>query len=209
MSMTNKPKKPLWVIGIDEVGRGPLAGPVTVCAVAVPYKHYKKELYPGLTDSKQMTPKNRERIYLDIQCLKERFGIQYACASRTASVIDSKGIAASIRACIKTTLKKLALDPEECLVLLDGGLKAPLEYVRQKTIIKGDTSEPVISLASVIAKVMRDAVMVRLHKKYPHFNWKTNKGYGTLAHRIALTIHGTSPLHRATFLRRILLTNSQ
>ncbi len=196
-------KKPLWVIGIDEVGRGPLAGPVTVCAVALPYKHYKKELYPGLTDSKQMTPKNRAQVVGSIESLTKKFGIRYALTSREASAIDQKGIALCIRDCIKSALKKLALDPNECLVLLDGGLKAPLEYI-QETIIKGDSKEQCISLASVIAKVTRDCLMVRLHRAYPDYRWNENKGYGVLAHRSALKRYGATPFHRRTFLQRVL-----
>lgn len=197
-------KKPLWVIGIDEVGRGPLAGPVTVCAVAVPYKHYKKDLWPGLKDSKQMTPRARTAWVAKIDQLQDDHTLLYAIVSKSAGHIDTSGIAVCIKACIAQCLKKLALDPAECLILLDGGLKAPAAYIRQQTIIKGDSSEPVIAFASVIAKVSRDAVMVRLHKKYPQFDWKANKGYGTRAHCRALQNHGISPLHRATFLQRIL-----
>lgn len=206
-------KNPKWVIGIDEVGRGPLAGPVTVCAVVLPYKKYhvsgwagKKDMWRGLTDSKKMTAISREQWYLETESLSREFGMRYAIASRTAKQIDTKGIAVCIRECIKSILEELSLDPKECLVLLDGGLKAPIEYVYQETIIRGDASQPVISLASVVAKVTRDKYMTQQHKKFPQYNFEKNKGYGTLFHRMQIKKYGTITLHRLTFLTRILGT---
>ena len=197
-------KTPKWVIGIDEVGRGPLAGPVTVCAAAVPYKNYKKGMWKGLTDSKKMTAKSREQWFLECDSLTKEYGMDYALCSRTAQAIDSRGIAVCIRECIHDILNELNLDPKECLVLLDGGLKAPAEYSYQETIIKGDSKEPVISLASVIAKVTRDRYMTTQHKKYPGFGWLQNKGYGTKSHREAIRKNGTTKLHRKSFLTRII-----
>ena len=197
-------KKPLWVIGIDEVGRGPLAGPVTVCAVALPYNKYKSDMWPGLTDSKKMTAVARGKWFIEVELLKKKFDMRYTLASRTAKQIDRKGIAVCIKECITTILHELALEPHDTLVLLDGGLKAPSEYLNQQTIIRGDGSEPVISLASVIAKVTRDAYMTTQHKKYPDYDWYQNKGYGTKKHRIVLQNKGVTPLHRTTFLARVL-----
>jgi ribonuclease HII len=164
-------KKPLWIIGIDEVGRGPLAGPVTVCAVAMHQSQYEK------------------------------------VSSRSAAMIDKKGIAVCIRECIASNLKKIAIDPNDCLVLLDGGLHAPLSYYAQKTIIRGDSSEKIISLASVIAKVSRDRHMDKLHASFSSYNWNKNKGYGTKKHILALKNNGISRLHRSSFLSRILDKN--
>ncbi|HEY0979880.1 MAG TPA: ribonuclease HII [Candidatus Paceibacterota bacterium] len=202
--MTNKPKKPLWVIGIDEVGRGPLAGPVTVCAVAVPYRGYSASLWPGLTDSKKMTAPARAKWYKEALRLERSGILRYALSSRSAQTIDTKGIAPCIRECIVSILKKIALPPEECLVLLDGGLKAPAQYAFQQTIIKGDSKEPVISYASVIAKVHRDMYMTKAHRKNPEYGWDKNKGYGTQDHQNTLIIQGVTALHRKSFLRRIL-----
>lgn len=193
-----------WVIGIDEVGRGPLAGPVYVCAVAMPEKAYKSMRWGILNDSKQMTVKHREQWSKEAKLLEQKGAIKIALARRTALQIDAKGIAVCIRECIAENLKKLALDPKDCNVLLDGSLKAPLEYKKQQTIIKGDSKEKIISLASVVAKVARDAYMVSLHKKHPAYGWDKNKGYGTLAHRVALKKKGATILHRRSFLSRLL-----
>ena len=197
-------KKPLWVIGIDEVGRGPLAGPVTVCAVALPYDHYKKGMWRELTDSKQMSPIARMRWYKEAERLVKARSLQYVVTSRSAHTIDTKGIASCIRECIVSNLKKLNLTPEYCVVLLDGGLKAPKEYINQQTIIRGDSQEQIISFASVIAKVTRDQFMTKQHKSNPEYGWDQNKGYGTEAHILAIQSNGISPLHRLSFLTRIL-----
>lgn len=197
-------KKPLWVIGIDEVGRGPLAGPVTVCAVAMPYSNYKKGLWRELTDSKQMSPLARERWYKEGIKLAKHNVIVYALTSRTAHTIDTKGIANCIRECVVSNLKKLHLPPEECLVLLDGGLKAPAEYSNQQTIIRGDSIEQIISFASVIAKVSRDHFMNKQHGINSEYGWNTNKGYGTEGHIEAIKKHGMTALHRKSFLTKII-----
>jgi len=197
-------KKPLWVIGIDEVGRGPLAGPVTVCAVAMPYDHYKKGMWRELTDSKQMSPIARARWAKEGEKLLKARVIDYAITSRSAHTIDTKGIASCIRECIVSNLKKLTLPPEHCLVLLDGGLKAPKEYTNQQTIIRGDSQEQIISFASVLAKVSRDQFMVKQHKSNPEYDWIHNKGYGTEMHREAIKKHGITALHRVSFLTRIV-----
>lgn len=193
-----------WVVGVDEVGRGPLAGPVYVCAVAMPQSAYKKAPWGILTDSKQMTAKNREVWSTKAKELEAVGKIRIAVASKSAKQIDAKGIAVCIRACIAENLEKLGLNPKDCLVLLDGSLKAPFEYKNQQTIIKGDSKEKIISLASVVAKVARDAYMVSQHKKYPAYNWIENKGYGTKAHREALKKKGVTVLHRRSFLFRLL-----
>jgi len=157
-----------------------------------------------LNDSKQLSSDLREKWHAEAQLLSKTSYITFAVTSRTARQIDTKGIAACIRECIATNLKKLALDPDDCRVLLDGSLKAPAVYKNQETIIKGDSKEKIISLASVIAKVQRDHFMVALHKKHPQYDWNKNKGYGTAAHIRAIHHHGITPLHRQTFLQRIL-----
>lgn len=195
-----------WVIGIDEVGRGPFAGPVTVCAVAMPVSVYRKVLakglWKGLTDSKKMTAQAREVWAKEARAMEKRGALQISVSSRTALAIDKKGIAVCIRECIAANMRTLALDPKDCIVLLDGSLKAPAEYKNQRTIVRGDLHEKIISLASVVAKVQRDHYMVALHKKHPHYDWHLNKGYGTLAHRIAIQKNGTTSFHRQSFLKR-------
>lgn len=200
-----------WVIGIDEVGRGPLAGPVYVCAVAMPQAEYQKmnrrrgwQKPTLLKDSKQMTAANRELWHAKARTMEKAGLIKIAVASRTAAMIDRQGIAVCIRACIASNLKKLGLDPKDCMVLLDGGLKAPAEYKHQQTIIRGDDSQKIISLASVVAKVSRDQYMTALHKQHPSYLWSSNKGYGTRAHTSAIQKEGITLFHRQSFLKNFI-----
>ncbi len=196
--------KPLWIVGIDEVGRGPLAGPVTVCAVAMHYEAYKKVRWQGLTDSKQMTKSARELWHAKAIEMEKSGMLRIAIASQTAAQIDRSGISACIKACIKKNLEFLNLDPKHTRILLDGALKAPLEYVSQETIIKGDQKKKIISLAAVIAKVTRDAYMTRMDTKYPGYGWAQNMGYGTSSHRKALKNLGFTRLHRESFISRVI-----
>lgn len=199
-----KEKSKKWIIGIDEVGRGPLAGPVYVCAVAIEQTDYKKSRWVGLTDSKKLSAKVREKWHARALELEQNGIIRIGIASRTALQIDTKGITQCIRDCIRDILGQLAIKPSNVLVLLDGGLKAPEEYVFQKTIIKGDQKHRIISLASVVAKVVRDRYMDTQSKKYAQYNWQTNKGYGTKEHVAGLVKHGTTPLHRKSYLSKIM-----
>lgn len=199
-------KNPKWVVGIDEVGRGPFAGPVTVCVVTMPYDYYQKNKgkWRGLTDSKKMTQKNRELWSDNVHVLKTKKEINFAIVSQSASAIDKLGITQSIRTCIKNGLQELNINPQDTLVLLDGSLKAPKEFTKQKTIIKGDSKEKIISMASVLAKVSRDSFMQKLHKKYPNYNWAQNKGYGTRAHREVILKQGITVYHRKSYLKNLL-----
>lgn len=202
--LTPKRKKPQYIVGIDEVGRGPLAGPVYVCAVGMEYSLYKKMQWKGLRDSKKLTATSRESWYKEATRLEAEGKISIGISSRSAASIDAKGINPCIRECIAAALKQLEYEPSRTLILLDGGLQAPENYPYQQTIIKGDDSQKIISIASVVAKVTRDAVMTKLHKKHSHYAWHENKGYGTRAHRLALGQFGLTDLHRRTYLRRIL-----
>ena len=196
-------KKPRWVIGIDEVGRGPLAGPVMVCAVACPYDVYKKMTWKEagvvLDDSKKMSEKGREVWAKKALRLKNDERIRYAVSSASATMIDQLGIGACIRLCVARALKKVRLDPTTAHLLLDGGLKAPQEYLAQQTVIRGDGIHKIIALASVIAKVRRDALMKKYHRSFPVYGWDKNKGYGTVFHRRAIKKQGTTVLHRKSF----------
>lgn len=193
-----------WIVGIDEVGRGPIAGPVMVCAVAISAAVYRRRQWQGLTDSKQMTVQARDHWEKEARQMKKQGQIRIAVASRSAAAIDRCGIALCIHECVVSVLRQLGLTPQQCEVRLDGSLFAPKEYTRQQTIIKGDSKEQVISMASVIAKVRRDVLMTRFAKLYPYYRWGENKGYGTVAHYKALERHGLSPLHRKSFLKRYL-----
>jgi ribonuclease HII len=193
--------KTKFIIGIDEVGRGPLAGPVAVGAVVATPEILRR--YRKIKESKQLTPLCRAEWHARIT---EDVGpaLRYAVSYVSAKKIDEKGITWAIRHALAASLKKLNIDPDECTVLLDGGLRAPPEYIHQETIIRGDAKETVIAMASVMAKVERDRRMLTLHKKIPAYGFAAHKGYGTRAHIRALKKRGPSLEHRLTFLRRIL-----
>ena len=189
----------LFRVGIDEVGRGPVAGPVSVGVVVVPFDFEWSQI-PGVRDSKQVSAKVRERIYA---LAKEHPSIVYVVESVSASSIDRGGIVPAIQHALNSALARLRLNPDTCELLLDGGLRAPAEFLNQKTIIRGDASEPVIALASIMAKVERDALLVRLADEYPGYGFEVHKGYGTKAHYQALEKYGLSKEHRRTFLKKI------
>jgi len=190
---------PKYFVGIDEVGRGPLAGPVAVGALAATPAVVRQ--FRSIKESKQLSPEARERWYARIS-LARVDGLRFAASFVSANVIDRKGIVFAIRLALMRSLKKLKVSPNSCTVLLDGGLYAPKAYERQKTIIHGDAKKTVIAMASVVAKVLRDRKMVRLDKKYPHYGFRAHKGYGTKAHYRALKKHGFSPFHRRSFLKK-------
>ncbi len=187
-----------YIVGIDEVGRGPLAGPVSIGIVVA------KTLIvmPELTDSKKMTEAARERCARLAEKMAEAGDIAFGIFSAPAYVIDRIGIEESLRRIIAKGLKELASDASKVEVVLDGHLHAPKEY-RQQTIIHGDELVPVISLAAVVAKVSRDRHMTRMAKKHPGYGFERHKGYGTAEHFDALKALGPSPIHRMTYLSGI------
>ncbi len=197
---------PKFVIGIDEVGRGPLAGPVAVGALCATPKIVRK--FRAIKESKQLSERQREEWHERLRLVVGE-ELSFAVSFVSAEIIDKKGITFAIRLALLRALKKVNVDPEACTVLLDGGLKAPKEYRRQRTIIHGDAKETVIAMASVVAKVLRDRRMVRLHKKYPQYGFAVHKGYGTKAHYRALKKHGFSPEHRRSFLRGFRIRNTR
>jgi|AntRauTorckE6833_2_1112554.scaffolds.fasta_scaffold15064_1 ribonuclease HII len=190
-----------WLIGIDEAGRGPLAGPVTVGVVKIPVD-FDWSLIPGVNDSKKISEKKREVIFNAVQPLVEQGLIAYTVKSVSAKSIDAKGIAPAIVRAIASGLEDLALDPTECFIKLDGSLKAPATFP-QETIIGGDGKEQVIGLASIMAKVTRDRYMVKQAELYPQYGLAQHKGYGTKAHREAISQHGFTPIHRQTYCKNI------
>ena len=181
-----------WVVGIDEVGRGPLAGPITVGAVLL-----TGELeVPHFKDSKQLKEADRVRIAL------EYAHVPHAVFSVSHTVIDERGIAYAARSAVANVLKKLEVVPEEVTLLLDAGLKAP-EVFSQTALVKGDEREASIALASIFAKVHRDHLMERYGKAHPGWGFEVHKGYGTKKHREAILKLGLSPIHRRSFCRKI------
>ncbi len=209
------------IIGIDEVGRGPLAGPVTMCVVACEAKLYvklKKDLRLPLAgfDSKKLKPVERQSYAKILKSLVSKMpfdtlvrhsGLIFVVMHVSNKIIDARGISFAITKAITRALvilqKQLKFDPADCHVLLDGGLKAPVEFIHQKTIIKGDEKEKIIAWASILAKVSRDALMTRASKKFPQYEFEKHKGYGTARHRDAINKYGFSPIHRKTFCSSI------
>lgn len=192
-----------FVMGVDEAGRGPLAGPVAVGVVLAPADFDFLGTFPDLNDSKQLSEKKRERIF-ELLLMRERAGeIRFCVKSVSADVIDRSGIANAVRSSVHAGVRQLAPEPEGVRVYLDGLLHAPEEY-EQETVVGGDALIPAIMLASIAAKVSRDRLMVKLAADYPAYGFEKHKGYGTKAHQEAIRTHGLSPLHRRSFCTRIV-----
>ncbi len=217
-----------YTIGIDEAGRGPVAGPVSVGAVLIPEKFMSgaQEIFGEVKDSKKLSAKKREEWFAKMQDEKKVGNIDFVVAFATAHDIDTIGIVPSIRRALSGAINKLTksasrssleagstlasrLDLEagveagEIKILLDGGLSAPEEFVNQETIIKGDEKEMIISMASIVAKVVRDKEMLKLSKKYPEYELEKHKGYGTKVHYKKIKEFGISKIHRVTFLKNL------
>jgi len=193
-SSKNKHK---YIIGIDEVGRGPIAGPVTVGAVLLP-RCFNWKNFKGLKDSKKLSPKNREAWFSKVI---ESDRIKYSVSSVGHKIIDSKGISYAIRTAVKNSINSFDVDPLECLVLLDGGLRAPDKFIFQKTIIRGDEKEFSIALASILAKVTRDRKMISFAKKYFKYGFDIHKGYGTKKHYEFIRKYGVCDIHRKSYIK--------
>lgn len=194
------------IIGIDEAGRGPLAGPVAVAAVCVsPDARAHKKVYKifrKIRDSKKLSAYKREKWFKKIKETREHGLIDYAVSFVGPIVIDRKNITYAISTALKRSLKKISADPHKNKILLDGGLKAPKKYIYQKTIIKGDEKERMIAVASIVAKVTRDRKMVRYAKRFEGYNFEKHKGYGTQEHYHAIDKHGLCKIHRRSFLTK-------
>lgn len=201
-------KKGKFIVGIDEAGRGPLAGPVAVGAVGAlinskseaPARLRYDEVVAGgrnskqiknIKDSKKLSAQQRENWY---KILKKNFECHRVFIDH--KTIDKINIHQATLLGVEKVLKKFKRKPD--LVLMDGSLRSPKEY-KQKTIIKGDEKIPLISAASIIAKVSRDRKMARLHKKFPKYAFDKHKGYGTALHYKKIKKHGLSEIHRHTF----------
>lgn len=174
--------------GVDEAGRGPLAGSVVAAAVIL----NPQRPIAGLADSKKLTAKKREQLALLIQenCLA------YAVAQADVDEIDRLNILNASLLAMQRAVMQLPLVPE--MVLVDGNRLPELDYPA-RAIIGGDASESVISAASILAKVTRDAQMLRMHAQYPVYGFAQHKGYATKMHLAALREHGVTPMHRRSF----------
>ncbi len=183
------------IIGIDEAGRGPLAGPVVVAGVKIQSAKTAKRLLAGIRDSKKLSAKKRERWF---SVLSSRPEIEYAVARVGPAVIDRINISRAANLAARRAHWKLSRGRGGIYALLDGGLYLP-DSIPQETIIKGDEKIPLIAAASIIAKVTRDRIMLRLHKKFPQYRFDLHKGYGTRLHKEYIRRHGYSEVHRRTF----------
>ena len=174
------------IIGMDEAGRGPWAGPLVAAACYIP----KNTRLPGLNDSKKLSPAQREELFHQIKN-KTKFGIGIA---KTHEV--NKGLKYALNLSFKRALKEIGLKPDK--LIIDGRDKLDLPY-DYRTIIKGDQKERPIMAASILAKVSRDKMMEKFAKKYPKYGFCKHKGYGTRHHSSQLQKYGICPIHRKEF----------
>lgn len=178
----------MLIAGIDEAGRGPLAGPVVAAAVILdPSRRVR-----GLRDSKVMTPERREEVAVDIRAK----AIAWAVAASDVGEIDAMNILRATLLAMRRAVDALSIRPVEALV---DGDHCPDLSCRAYAIIKGDRDVPAISAASIIAKTTRDAMLVTLDREYPMYGFARHKGYGTPEHLAALDMHGPCPHHRKSF----------
>lgn len=179
------------ICGVDEAGRGPLAGPVCAAAVILP-PHIE---IPGLNDSKKLTDKRRRELF---PIIKEK-AIAYAVAISDENEIDSINILQATFRAMERAVNDLSVKPE--YVLVDGN-KLPMLTTPAEAVVHGDSLSASIAAASILAKVTRDNLMLEYAKSYPEYDFDIHKGYGTKAHYEALRIHGACPIHRMTFLKK-------
>ena len=188
-----------WIAGVDEVGRGCWFGPVFAGAVILQASAYSFLAAAGLTDSKKLSARRRAHLVPLIQ----HQASAWALAQASAREIDRLGIrAATERAMLRALLKLEA--PRLELVLVDGVLPLRLWSGPQRTVVRGDSHHLEIAAASVLAKQARDALITRLSARFPTYGLERHAGYGTALHREALLAHGPTPLHRRSFLRKVL-----
>ncbi len=181
-------KKSHLIAGVDEAGRGPLAGPVFAAAVILSPSHR----IVGLADSKKLTAKRRDTLFDIIQ----KHALSWSIASASVEEIDTLNILQASLLAMRRAVENLATQPDEILV---DGLYCPQVRMSALAIVKGDSKEPAISAASILAKVARDREMHRLHERYPRYRFDLHKGYGTAVHMAALAAYGVTPIHRRSY----------
>ena len=179
------------ICGVDEAGRGPLAGPVVAAAVILP-PHIE---IPGLNDSKKLSDKKRRELF---PIIKEQ-AVAYGIGIATHGEINEINILQATFLAMERALAQLQMKPE--IALIDGNREKDFGIPVQ-TVVKGDSRSASIAAASVLAKVTRDDMMLEQAREYPNYGFEIHKGYGTKAHYAALTEHGPSPIHRMTFLKK-------
>lgn len=184
------------VLGVDEVGRGSIAGPLTVCAVALP----NDPMIWGINDSKQLTPAKREVLAARIADVAVAIGTCHI----EPSLIDAIGMAQALRAAMSGAVKDAGVEPD--CVLIDGN---PMHiHPKEKTLVKGDARIAAIAAASIVAKVTRDHLMISYDEEYPEYHLAECKGYASAEHIAAIRAHGLTPIHRFSFCGNFLETPS-
>jgi ribonuclease HII len=198
--MQNEPVPPIFqydneireqypvIAGIDEAGRGPLAGPVVAAAVILPSWY----ILSGVRDSKKTTEKERKDLFWEIVKNAESVGVGIV----GAETIDRINILESTKLAMKTAVEDLTVTPN---ILLIDAVKLNGVDIEQKSMFKGESVSASIAAASIIAKVVRDDIMIDFHEKYPLYNFNCHKGYSTKAHMDLIDIHGPCPIHRVSF----------
>lgn len=181
------------VCGIDEAGRGPLAGPVVAAAVVLPQGHFIE----GLNDSKKLTEKKRETLF-DIICTE---AVSYGIGFASEGEIDEINVLQAAFLAMRRSFEALSVRPD--IALIDGNQKPGLT-VPERTVIKGDAKSASIAAASVLAKVSRDRYMKEVDAAYPQYRFAKHKGYGTKLHYEMIEKYGVSPVHRRSFLKKVL-----
>lgn len=189
------------VIGVDEAGRGPLAGPVVAAAVCLP--HDLPEALADLNDSKQLTERRREALFAVIEQVALAWGVSTVDAARIDAINILEATREAMRDAVDQAVAKLGRSPRALLV--DGHLALPGWPGEQWPLVKGDGRSLNIAAASILAKVTRDRQMVAAAARWPGYGFERHKGYGTLAHRRALGRLGPSPIHRASFKYRAIV----
>ena len=192
-------------VGIDEVGRGPLAGPVTVCAVQWLDDEVPEKILTGIRDSKKLSQKKRQEWLIRAINTMERNSFHCAVFSVSAGEIDACGIIRALYTASTEALLKLQDYTPIQHIYADYGLPISEEYDTTH-IIKGDEKNPLISLASIIAKESRDNTMCKMSEQFPAYGFERHKGYATKHHREMIKEHGPSPIHRRSFLKNVLGT---
>jgi ribonuclease HII len=181
------------VAGVDEVGRGALFGPVVAAAVVVTTEISEELKSLGVTDSKRLTPQRREQLVGPIKTL----AIDWSIGMASIHDIDRVNILNATFLAMERAIHRLSRPPDLCLI--DGNRQVPQLTLPQKTVVQGDQKHVEIAAASILAKVWRDTLMVRLDRRYPGYSLASNKGYGSGAHRRAIQELGPSPQHRRSF----------
>ena len=177
------------ICGVDEAGRGPLAGPVCAAAVILP----AEADLPGLNDSKKLSEKKREQLFPEIQ----RIALAWSVAFATVEEIEERNILGATMLSMNRAIEGLSLRPE--LALIDGNRNKEID-MPSRCVVHGDARCASIAAASILAKVSRDRLMVELSREYPQYGFEQHKGYGTRAHYEALREYGPCPAHRPSFL---------